>query len=144
MKIEQIKKYERVKDEIVGLKDTFGPLLERVDIEEYAKKISEYACVYILRKEKITYGLVAIYMNDRINKTAYITLIGIAKKYRRMHLGSLLMNYCIEEARASGMKALKLEVDKKNSAAIAFYEKEGLKILGEGSDSSYYMKKVII
>lgn len=144
MEIKQIREYEEIKNEIINLKDIFEPLFERINIEEYVKKLSLYASVYILKTGAITYGLAAIYMNDEKRKIAYISLIGIARKYQRMNLGTLLIHYCMEKARESGMKTLKLEVDKKNNSAISFYKKEGLKIIGEGSKNSYYMEKEVM
>lgn len=144
MEIKQIREYEEIKNEIVKLKETFGALFERVNFEDYVKKLSQYAAVYVLKEDTTTCGLAAIYMNDKENKVAYITLIGIAREYRRTNLGTLLIRHCVEKAKDCGMKTLKLEVDQENYGAIAFYEREGLQIIKEGSDKSFYMAKTIL
>ena len=143
MEIRQIGKYEEIKDEIICLRDTFVSLFERVNVKEYAEKLSRYASVYVLKDGTKTCGLAAVYMNDKETRTAYITLIGVAKEYQRRNLGTLLIRHCMEQAKSLGMKTLRLEVDKENHGAIAFYEKEGLQIMGESSEQGFYMVKLM-
>lgn len=142
MVIQRIQDSEMIKKEIWGLKETFSDLIEHVDIEEYSKKIAKYANVYIM-KEETTCGLEAIYVNDRENKTAYVTLFGISAAYRRKQLGTRLFDHCVQEAVACGMRELKLEVRRDNNAALGFYLRAGLKILGDRGEERYYMGKTI-
>lgn len=142
MVIERIQNPKIIEKAILDLKDTFADLIEHVDIGEYSKKIAKYANVYIL-KDQVTYGLEAIYANDQEHATAYVTLFGISSAYRRKHLGTMLFNYCIQEAVTSGMRELKLEARKDNDAALQFYFKKGMKILGDSDGEHYYMWKTI-
>ncbi len=142
MMVERMQDPEMIEKEIWGLKETFSDLIEHVDIGEYSKKVAEHANVYILREE-VTCGLEAIYVNDQEHKTAYVTLFGISATYRRKHLGTRLFDHCVQEAVACGMRKLKLEVRKDNDAALGFYLREGLKILGDSDEEHYYMGKTI-
>ena len=143
MVIKRIYTPEIIEKEIIGLKDTFSDLIEKVDIQKYSKKIAEHANVYVL-KEEVTCGLEAIYVNDRERKTAYVTLFGILATYRRRHLGARLFEHCVQEAVAFGMRELKLEVRKDNEAALKFYLREGLKIMGDSDGEHCYMGKTIV
>lgn len=143
MVIERVQDPELIEKEIWGLRETFSDLIEHVDIREYSRKVAEHANVYIM-KEEGTCGLEAIYMNDREHGTAYVTLFGISTAYRRKHLGTELFDHCIQEAVACGMRQLKLEVRKDNDAALSFYRREGLILLGDSDEEHYYMGKKIV
>lgn len=143
MVVERLQNPERVEREIWVLQETFSDLIEHVNIGEYSKKIAKYANVYIL-KEEVTCGMEAVYMNDQEHGTAYVTLFGISEAYRGKHLGSRLFDYCVREAAACGMKELKLEVRKDNDAALEFYLRKGLKILGDSGNERYLMGKTIV
>lgn len=55
----------------------------------------------------------------------------VSKNYRGMHIGELLMNDCLKEARAHHFKILQFNaVVKSNIAANKLYEKIGFTVLG--------------
>ncbi|AGC69597.1 putative ribosomal-protein-alanine acetyltransferase RimI [Thermoclostridium stercorarium subsp. stercorarium DSM 8532] len=66
----------------------------------------------------------------------HITNIAVDPSYRRMKIGTRLMEKIIESARSSKLRALTLEVRKSNIAAISMYKKFGFKV--EGLRKNYY------
>ncbi len=94
--------------------------------EEIVSKILKYA-VFIggMNEEGEKIGYCAVYANDVKNKTAYITMIGVLERGKGKHLGSALMNTCIDECRRRDMDRIRLEVFKSNHEAIRFYKHKG-------------------
>ena len=60
-----------------------------------------------------------------------IERIYVAQKYQNLKAGYALVKKCIETAREKKLEAIWLGVWKKNTKAIAFYERAGFKIFGE-------------
>lgn len=118
------------------------PLDELVgDLDKYAKKLAQYAICAIVKKEGIILGYIIFYMNDKENKTGYITQIAIDKKYRGTGIGMKLIQYCIDTAIEKGFNTIRLEVDKKNESAIKLYEKMQFVYEKEASKNSDYMMR---
>ncbi len=61
---------------------------------------------------------------------AHITTIGVDPRFRRRHLGELLLLDMVEAARRQGARYLSLEVRKSNASAIRLYEKYDFSIRG--------------
>lgn len=100
------------------------PLIERVNIEEYSKKIFEKAITFEAWSDSLLAGMIATYFND-LNHAAFITNVSVVKKFMKSGIASALLNTCIKYARQNNCKEITLEVHKQNYAAIAFYEKAG-------------------
>ncbi len=58
-------------------------------------------------------------------------------------MGSVLIDHCVIKCKELNMKSIKLEVYQSNLAAISFYEKNGFQIVGNASEVSIYLSKVI-
>lgn len=141
MEILRLTDYGAVCTAYEAMAEVFPDLPGRVNIEEYLDKLSKFANVYVLKNNNSVCGFCAAYMNDAKSRTAYITLIGIHSNYRHQGLGSRLFTYCEEQAGFAGMNRLKLEVNKDNGTAIAFYKKHGMEIVGQASEVGFYMEK---
>ncbi|MDO9185601.1 MAG: GNAT family N-acetyltransferase [Bacteroidia bacterium] len=100
----------------------FPPLVERVSIEEYAKKIENRSITFEAWSESILVGLVAVYMNATTH-SAFITNVSILKKYMGLRISTKLTRNCIEYVKQNNFKEIKLEVHKKNVPAIGLYNK---------------------
>lgn len=106
--------------------DNFFPhLSERVNIEEYSKKIVENSVTFEAWSENILIGLLATYINEK-TYSAFITNVSILQKYRGLSISVELLSKCIEYVENSNFKEIKLEVHKKNFKAIGLYEKFNL------------------
>jgi [ribosomal protein S18]-alanine N-acetyltransferase len=65
-----------------------------------------------------------------IEDEGHITNVAVHPDYRRMHLGSILVEMLIDQTRKEGLKRFTLEVRVSNHAAIALYEKFGFVSVG--------------
>lgn len=71
-----------------------------------------------------------------IEDEGHITNVAVHPDYRRMHLGSILVDMMIEQTRLEGLKRFTLEVRVSNKAAIALYENFGF--VSAGLRKGYY------
>lgn len=108
------------------------------NIQEYSKKLVKLAKIYYLKDDKVYTGMAAIYINDTVNKVAYISLISILKQNHKSGNGQQLLNHIIQIAIIAQMRAIKLEVQKMNQPAIQFYKKNKFTIQSE-TETSYFM-----
>ena len=116
-------------------------VINRSNFQELFKKIDTYAVFLIALKNNEPVGYAAMYANDKKNKEAFITLIGVSSECQGEHIGSNLMDNCIMVARKKGMNTMRLEVLDDDKGAQAFYVKQGFIIDGRCSSESIYMKK---
>ena len=81
--------------------------------------------------------------------SATIAQIAIDPIYQRQHLGSLLMEEIIKDARAKKVRTMTLEVRKNNEKAVKLYQKYGFKqslvkekYYSNGDDAIYMIKEL--
>ncbi|UHA75427.1 GNAT family N-acetyltransferase [Paenibacillus sp. 481] len=117
-------------------------IISRVgDLESYAAKLAEHACVYVAKDHDNIIGLVVFYANDLSTKVAYLSHIAVSEQHQNKGIGSLLLQFCCDLSKQYGMRTMKLEVDKLNFKAIAHYEKHHFVAIGQASLQSQYMIK---
>ncbi len=132
---EELERYLREYDE------EFIPVLaSRVQISEYAKKISQNASVCWIEWENRKIGMCAIYMNH--GSRAFITSINVAKEFCGQGLGSALIGRIIEEAKDRGMTEIVLSVNRANKSAVSFYEKNTFSVCAESEEWYQMMRKL--
>lgn len=107
--------------------------------EEIFEKIDKNALFIGAYSDEKPVGYAAIYANDTSSKTAFITKIGVLDYMQGKHIGSGLMNKCIEESKANGMDFIRLEVHNTNTKAIEFYHYCGFEYEKKCSDVSTYL-----
>ncbi len=95
---------------------------ERVNIEEYSKKLFDNSVTFEAWVDNILIGLAAAYFNDAENHSGYITNVSITKDYKESGIASELMNMCIRYAKQYNFKEIKLEVHKDSSTAIHLFK----------------------
>lgn len=116
---------------------------ERPDNKELLHKICKHACFLKATYDNSPCGYVAMYANDALTKTAYITLIGVRPGFQREGVGSKIIDKCVEMAKDKGMERIKLEVRNANKKALNFYIKNGFTESGIASNKSmYYVKDI--
>lgn len=131
---------------IMKLCDNVFPirLYERDNCDEIIRRIINFALFYAAYVENegefVPIGYAAIYVNDVNNGNAYISSIGVKGDYQGQHIGSMLMETGLREARRKGMKYMRLEVLKTNDKAISFYKNWLFEIEKEGKDT-FYMRR---
>ena len=81
--------------------------------------------------------------------SATIAQIAIDPAYQRQHLGSLLMEEILKDAKAKKVRTITLEVRKNNEKAVNLYKKYGFKTLlvkekyySNGDDALYMIKEL--
>jgi len=101
----------------------YPPLIERVNLEEYSRKIFEKSMTFEAWKEDSLVGLVAIYFNESADRSAYITNVSVLKSFMGSGIASELLGQCIGYAVSENFMEMKLEVNKESSPAINLYRK---------------------
>ncbi len=139
--VKRVSECSEISEIISCVPDVESNLRKRVQVEEYALKLSKYADNFCLYDKDERIAFVSAYVNDEVGKCAYISLIFAFPNFRGKGYGSVIYRFISEYAVAKGMKYLKLEVDKENESAIGFYKKNGMQITEENPDSYYMMKE---
>lgn len=124
------------------LDTSFEPALSSyVNIEKYAKKLLENAYISILEADNSFVGLMAVYINDKENKIAFMSSLGVLDNYKGQGFSQILMTHGIDISRQAGMKTVKFEVKSSYTRAIKFHEKMGFKRCEDQDEngSSIYM-----
>lgn len=134
---------EEIKKILLEFETCFVPPISsrNIDLDLYSEKLYNNA-IFILEKDnEKNIGFISMYVNDEINKIAYLIFLAIHEKYRKLGLGKELITKAEKTAIDSGMKKMKLEVRKLNINAIRFYERNGYKYISDASETSIYMIK---
>ena len=88
-------------------------------------------------------SIIAGYFNDPKTHTAYLSMLAVDPEYRGKKLASSLLSEFEEYASQNRMYIVKLEVRKHNDVAQLLYKKFGYKMIGNASDTSFYMEKIL-
>lgn len=114
-------------------------------IKMLAQKYSKFGNVLEIEggSEQQIYGCIAYYANDMKNAVAYISMIVVRKMFQRMGVGKKLLNSMMDDCKMRRVSEIRLEVDDRNTNAIAFYMKNGFQRIEEASTyTSYYSIKL--
>lgn len=114
------------------------PITDKVDIDEYAKRILEDGHVIVCEYGKEIVGFVTFYANNLTGKEGSFSLLGILRKFRRHNIASNLFKLSFDIMKSKGMKTAFSYTHKKNIAAINFHKRMGFRIDGlRVTDQSY-------
>lgn len=117
-------------------------LTERdVNLSQYAARLSTYGKVWCHYDMGKPVSIMAGYFNDMTSKTAYLSMLAVAKEYQGKKLASSLLAEFEDYAIRNDMDYVKLEVRKHNLVAQNLYKKFGYEDIDEASETSFYMKK---
>ncbi len=100
-------------------------LKEKVDLQQYSKKLFEKSTRFEAWQDNKLIGLVAGYFNDQKNAASFISNVSVSKDKLNKGIASSLIKNAIEYGRDMSFKILELEVLSSNNAAIKLYEKFG-------------------
>lgn len=101
------------------------PLGARVNIDDYARKLTDHAQRFEAWLDDELVGLVATYCNAPDRQRAFITSISILPRCHRRGIASKLLAQCLEYLRYLGFSRVELETDDRNVAAHSLYAKHG-------------------
>lgn len=103
--------------------DFCPPLIERVNLEEYSRKLLEKSVTFEAWNENFLVGLLAAYFSQNTDRSVFITNVSVLKKFMGMGVASELLGQCIKYAAGKKIMELKLEVNKESARAIRLYGK---------------------
>ena len=102
--------------------DFVPPLAQRVNLHDYASKLSMHSTTFEAWCGDLVVGLVAGYFNTA---TGFISNVSVMKKHHDQGIASNLLKRCHQEAENRGIPALRLEVSSDNVPATNLYKKLG-------------------
>ena len=112
--------------------EQFNPRLStRINLLNYAEKLHTKSVRFEMRHGQELVGLVAAYLNAPDRQTGFITHVSVLSTYLRKGLARLLVERCMEHARAEGFVEIRLEVSLGNTGALELYKGLGFKSKGE-------------
>ena len=114
------------------------PLSSKVDIDEYATKISAYSQFSYCMNQGIIIGMISCYTNNP--PMAYITNVCVKAEYQKMGIFHKLLNLLILSLHNKDISYIRLEVDNNNLTAQNAYIKNGFTIKDKASPYSMYME----
>ena len=114
-----------VDDCLYLLGESFTPdeLYSRVDIRQYADKLSEKAFFLLAEDNGEKQGFTAYYLNDE-QSFVFITRIAVNESYRHYGLGRKMIE-ALSRFYSNSFDAIELEVEKTNEVAKIFYRNMG-------------------
>ena len=115
----------------------------QIDLKEYSMKLLKSARVFCAITNKKKYaGLLAIYVNDKVNCKAFISTIGVFPVYNGLGVSKALMLKAFEIAADSGMSVVLLEVNINNQRAVSFYKKLGFEEKNKDGNKIVMVKEI--
>jgi len=105
------------------------PLDQKVDVDNYSRKIFENADTFEAWSENELIGLIAAYCND-VKKRAFITNVSVAEEFSSKGVASELLEICIKYIEGKQFKEIALEVNKRSKKARELYKKFNFQEIG--------------
>lgn len=119
--------YEFVYETLRNMSCLFTPpLSESLDIEAYAKKMSDKAEFVVCIEEDELLGFTAYYLNSEKHQI-YITLICVDSGHQAHGIGGKMLGHIEARVQADDklFSTIALEVNKQNGKAYRFYQNQG-------------------
>lgn len=123
--INKINLNELIEIHLLCDKDFVPALSSRVSIPDYCKKLHTHADIISLIHKNKTIGLVAVYANNKKERTAYISSVCMLKEFRGKGYSRLLLENAIVYVKLKELNYIHLEVGLENVPAISLYESLG-------------------
>lgn len=124
--------FEEVREFLLETDNEFPtPLSAHVDIDAYAKKLSDFSDFSICRDGENIIGMISCYTNRP--PIGYISNVCIKSSYQGQGFFSVLFHRLIDVVKEKGIDLLRLEVDDKNTKAKDIYCHCGFTYSGNGN-----------
>lgn len=124
--------------------DFVPPLLDRIDINAYYKKVNEYATMGECYCQDELVGLIISYDNDIESCKGYTTFCAVRGDFRGNNIAGMLLERACSHAKAQGMHVMGLhtynEIAKKCYMKNGFVVKEYV-FVEEYNFTKYYLEK---
>jgi N-acetylglutamate synthase-like GNAT family acetyltransferase len=105
---------------------------DELDDNRTRQKIEEGHCFLLLKNNEIIGSI--LFKIDNLftrRRTAYFNQLAINPALKGQGLGNVLMDYCEEFARLSGLEGAQVDTAKPASQMVSWYLQRGYKIVGE-------------
>jgi len=112
---------------IIGQKQVDYMLDKYQDSEAIEQQIATGYEYFVIDHQKQPCGYLALVPNT-LDKKMMISKIYVDSDFRNLKLGSLLLNFAIEEAKTRSFESIWLTVNKNNSKSIEWYQNKGFSI----------------
>lgn len=113
---------------LVKIDETFPThISEKVNLHEYAKKLSEKATLCCIDDGNEICSMVAGYTENTIGNIAYISLVATRPELQRRSYATKLLKEFMDICRIKGLNGIHLYTDIKNTGANKLYQKLGYK-----------------
>ena len=116
-------------------------LSARTDIKSYSKKICDVATTYEIWGGKQLIGLCAVYFK-KLDTSVFITNFSVIESFTKKSIGTTLFKSVIQEVASYSVSKVELEVQKENTRALKFYEKQGFYINNETAETFFLILKL--
>jgi len=115
---------------------------QKIDLDEYARKLANHACVdLVLSADGRVVGIQAYYTNDTVTRKAYATFFSLEPECRGTGIAKRMMRLLMDTAKANGMSVIEGNVAKNNARARALYEGFGFAVTAEASGEKVVMSQ---
>ncbi len=121
--------------------DYFEKLSDRVDINEYSKKVVENATHFTVSDNKQLLGFSPCYFNNIKDKTAYISSLTIKQGFRGKRLGSELIKKVMQHAKENNFIAVMVKIHYLNDCCHQFYQKNGFSDFVQDKENGFRLLK---
>lgn len=118
------------------------PVNQVVEVGIYSDKLVQKADCFFIQNGEENIGFLAIYTNDYSKKVSFISSISIVPQYQGTGISQKLLDFSIEHSRKKKMKCIKLEVNKNNTRALKFYERNKFTIVSTTNDNLLMIKAI--
>lgn len=133
---------EQLQSLLIKCDKYFVPKLsEKVDIEEYSKKLFDNAINLEAWENNNLIGLAAMYVDE--DKTlGFITNVSVDNGFTNNGIASKLLKHCIEYSKEKNLDKINLEVNENNTPALKLYNKFGFEVYEEKNSSKFMQLKL--
>jgi len=108
-------------------------LSTRVNLEEYAKKVTKFATMFVAKKDSEWIGVEAVYFNE-YPEFSFSTYLCVKEAYQsNTNVGMNIMLMQRKFLKKHRTKGLRFDIRKSNSALLNYHLKTGGKIISEHS-----------
>lgn len=102
------------------------PLSTRVGcVDEYALKLFKYARHFVAMEDQNIAAWVAVYLNDKKSRHAFITIVVVIPQFRRRGIGKCILDSVFDYAKGEGFRDIFLEVSCSAYGALRLYKRLG-------------------
>ena len=106
-------------------------LSSRVNLEDYAKKVTQFATMFVAKKDEEWIGVEAVYFNA-YPEFSHNTYLGVKKEYQNnTTVGMNIMLMQRKYLKEHRTKGLRFDIRKSNIALLNYHLKTGGKIIDE-------------